>query len=69
MLLGAIEKSDFFEVVRTHTLLGFLGSPSYGGNRSGAGWKYIGFEDRMTWKPPFGYYDRDYPGFTTERSK
>ncbi len=29
----AIEKSDFFEIIRVHTLLGFLGPPSYGGNR------------------------------------
>ena len=55
----AIEKSDFFEIIRIHTLLGFLGPPSYGGNRDKAGWNYIGFEDRMSWKPPFGYYDRE----------
>src|SRR5215469_11378685 len=54
-LVRAIEKSDFFETVRVHTLLGFLGSPAYGGNRDGVGWKYIGFEDRMIWAPPFGY--------------
>lgn len=58
-LVRAIEKSEFFELVRTHTLLGFLGNPSYGGNRNSAGWKYIGFEDRMSWAPPFGYYDAE----------
>ena len=56
-VLQAIEKSDFFELLRTHTVLGFLGSPSYGGNRGGVGWKHIGFEDRMAFEPPFGYYD------------
>jgi gluconate 2-dehydrogenase gamma chain len=56
-LVSAIEQSDFFDAVRVHTLLGFLGNPSYGGNRNKAGWKYIGFEDRMAWAPPFGYYD------------
>jgi gluconate 2-dehydrogenase gamma chain len=56
-LLQAIEKSDFFELLRTHTVLGFLGSPSYGGNRGGVGWKHIGFENRMAFEPPFGYYD------------
>lgn len=56
-LLAAIEKTDFFQLLRTHTVLGFLGSPSYGGNRGGAGWAYIGFEDRMAFEPPFGYYD------------
>jgi gluconate 2-dehydrogenase gamma chain len=58
-LVRAIEKSEFFELVRTQTLLGFLGNPSYGGNRNEVGWKYIGFEDRMTWEPPFGYYDAE----------
>jgi gluconate 2-dehydrogenase gamma chain len=56
-LIKAIETSDFFELVRTHTLYGFLGNPSYGGNRDRVGWKLIGFEDRMAFQPPFGYYD------------
>jgi gluconate 2-dehydrogenase gamma chain len=56
-LIQAIESTDFFELLRTHTLYGFLGSPSYGGNRDGVGWKLIGFEDRMAYQPPFGYYD------------
>jgi gluconate 2-dehydrogenase gamma chain len=55
----SIEKSEFFETVRMHTILGFLGSPSYGGNRNQAGWIHIQFEDRMTWAPPFGYYDAE----------
>ena len=58
-LMRAIEKLEFFEIVRVHTVLGFLGNPSYGGNRSGAGWKCIGFEDRMAWQPPFGFYDAE----------
>jgi hypothetical protein len=41
----------------THTLYGFLGNSSYGGNRDNVGWKLIGFEDRMAYQPPFGYYD------------
>ncbi len=56
-LLQAIEKTEFFELLRTHTILGFLGDPSYGGNRDLAGWKLIGFEDRPSFEPPFGYYD------------
>src|SRR5438105_553141 len=57
ILIRAIEASSFFELLRTHTVLGFLGSPSYGGNREKTGWHQIGFEDRMAWEPPFGYYD------------
>ena len=36
---------------------------------TGAGWKLIGFEDQHVFEPPFGYYDRDYPGFTPQTEK
>ena len=58
-LLRAIEKSEFFELLRKHTVWGFVGSPIYGGNRGKAGWAYIGFDDRMIFEPPFGYYDAE----------
>jgi gluconate 2-dehydrogenase gamma chain len=58
-LIQAIENTDFFEQVRTHTIMGFFGNPSYGGNRNLVGWKLIGFEDRFQFDPPFGYYDRE----------
>jgi len=57
-LLRAIEKTVFFNQLRTHTILGFFGHPSYGGNRGLVGWKLIGFEDRASFEPPFGFYDR-----------
>jgi gluconate 2-dehydrogenase gamma chain len=56
-LIHAIEHTEFFELLRTHTMYGFLGNPSYGGNRDHIGWKLIGFDDRMAFQPPFGYYD------------
>ena len=56
-VLTAIEKTDFFELVRIHTIMGFLANPEYGGNRDQAGWKLIGFEDKFAYAPPFGYYD------------
>jgi gluconate 2-dehydrogenase gamma chain len=56
-LLRSVETTAFFDLLRTHTVLGFLGNPSYGGNRGQIGWKHIGFEHRMAWAPPFGYYD------------
>ena len=56
-LIRTLETSDFFELLRTHTVLGFLGDPRYGGNRDKVGWHQIGFEDRMAYQPPFGYYD------------
>src|SRR5260370_32995581 len=59
-VLTAIEKTEFFELVRMHTIIGFLAKPEYGGNHNQAGWKLIGFEDRMSYEPPFGYYDSEY---------
>lgn len=68
-VLKALEKSDFFALVRTHTILGFLCQPERGGNRGGVGWKLIGFEDAHVFEPPFGTYDRDYPGWEAGGSR
>jgi gluconate 2-dehydrogenase gamma chain len=59
-LLKSIEKTSFFELIRTHTIMGFLANPEYGGNRDLVGWKLIGFEDTFAFAPPFGFYDREY---------
>ena len=59
-VLKAFEKNAFFEMVRGHTIMGFLADPSYGGNYDRVGWKLIGFKDDFYFKPPFGYYDREY---------
>src|SRR6266487_647556 len=54
---------NFFETLRQHTIAGFLIDPDYGGNHDGAGWKVIGREREHTFQPPFGFYDKDYPGW------
>jgi gluconate 2-dehydrogenase gamma chain len=64
----------FFETVRTHTIIAFLIDPDSGGNRDGAGWKVIGRERAHSFQPPFGAYDKDYPGWQpapdrTEKTK
>ncbi len=56
-LLHATEQTEFFQMVRYHSILGFLGHPMYGGNRDQAGWKALGLEYSMRYEPPFGYYD------------
>jgi gluconate 2-dehydrogenase gamma chain len=58
-LLKDIEQTDFFRVVRLHTVLGFFGDPRYGGNRNGAGAKLLGRTEAMHYSPPFGYYDAE----------
>jgi gluconate 2-dehydrogenase gamma chain len=52
-----IEKTPFFNLVRTHTVIGFLTRPEHGGNHDKVGWKLIGYDDSLNHRPPFGYYD------------
>jgi gluconate 2-dehydrogenase gamma chain len=61
--LKQVEHTAFFERVRLLTLVGMFALPMYGGNRDRLGWKLLGFQDQHIFQPPFGYYDRDYPGF------
>ncbi len=62
-VLTTLEKTEFFALVRQHTIVGFLADPIHGGNRDQIGWKLIGFEGKFDYQPPYGYYDRDYkPG-------
>jgi gluconate 2-dehydrogenase gamma chain len=56
-LLTAIENTPFFTTVRNHTITGMFASPTHGGNHNRVGWKLIGFDDTLNFKPPFGYYD------------
>jgi gluconate 2-dehydrogenase gamma chain len=55
--LRSMEKTEFFEAIRTHTIMGFLADPKYGGNPGGVGWKLIGFSAEHIYRPPFGAYD------------
>ena len=50
-LLKAIEKTDFFQQVRLHAILGFFGQP--------IGLKLVGVQHQMHYEPPFGYYDAE----------
>jgi hypothetical protein len=55
--------ADFFQTIWQHTVAGFLIDPSGGGNRDYAGWKVIGRDPEHSFAPPFGFYDKDYPGW------
>jgi gluconate 2-dehydrogenase gamma chain len=55
--------SDFPQIIWTHTLFGFLLDPEAGANRDYVGWKVIGRDPAHSFSPPFGFYDRDYPGW------
>ena len=67
--LMTVDHTPFFDTTRLLTLLGMFSLPTYGGNRGGVGWTLIGFEDRHVFQPPFGYYDRGYPGFVIDQAK
>ena len=59
-VLTAIEKTPFFNLVRTHTVLGFLARPEHGGNHDKVGWQLIGYDGSLNHKAPFGYYDTEF---------
>lgn len=67
--LRTVETTPFFVRMRFLTVLGMFALPAYGGNRNNVGWNLLGFEDQHVFEPPFGYYDRDYPGFEVEPVK
>jgi gluconate 2-dehydrogenase gamma chain len=56
-VLTAVEKTPFFNLVRTHTVTGFFAAPVHGGNANKVGWKLVNYDDSLNHKPPFGYYD------------
>jgi gluconate 2-dehydrogenase gamma chain len=62
-VLKAMENTPVFGMFRFATIAGFLADPARGGNRDEIGWKLIGLESAHMYQPPFGYYDRDYPGW------
>jgi gluconate 2-dehydrogenase gamma chain len=57
------DSAGFFETIRAHTICGFLVDPDTRGNPNGVGWKLIGRDREHAFQPPFGHYDKDYPGF------
>lgn len=46
-VVGAIEQQDrqFFDLVRSHTLEGYYGSPRHGGNRDAVSWRMLGLAE------------------------
>ncbi len=46
-LVSAIEQQypEFFNLVRSHTLQGYYGSPRHGGNRNAVSWRMLGLDE------------------------
>jgi len=55
--------ANFLSTVRVYAIFGFLVDPEGGGNRDFVGWKAIGRDASHSFSPPFGFYDKDYPGW------
>lgn len=53
----------FIETLRMHVIAGFLIDPERGGNLNYAGWKTMGREPDHAFTSPYGFYDKDYPGW------
>jgi gluconate 2-dehydrogenase gamma chain len=68
-VLKSLEGQPIFELILSHTVMGFLCDPMRGGNRGEVGWKLIGYDDSPAFAPPFGYYDRSYPGWKPPNEK
>jgi gluconate 2-dehydrogenase gamma chain len=60
---AVVPTNDFLQTIWYHTICGFLVDPEGGGNRGFAGWKVIDRDPAHSFAPPFGYYDKDYPGW------
>src|SRR5882672_3668630 len=62
---GGTAAQPLFEVLRLHTIAGFLIDPDGDrkGNRGGVGWTVIGREPGHSFQPPFSAIDKDYPGW------
>jgi gluconate 2-dehydrogenase gamma chain len=53
------EKPQLFRMLRYGAIAGMLANPEQGGNYQKTGWRWIGFDDRFSWGPPFGWYDQN----------
>jgi gluconate 2-dehydrogenase gamma chain len=53
-VLTSIERTPFFNLVRTHTITGFFASPVHGGNHDKIGWELVGYDDSLYHEAPFG---------------
>jgi Gluconate 2-dehydrogenase subunit 3 len=58
-----VNSKNFIETLRSHTIFSFLVDPEGGGNRDFVGWKLVGRDPAHSFSAPFGFYDKDYPGW------
>ncbi len=58
-VLTSLQKEPWFDLLSMAAKWGYVSDPTYGGNANAEGWKAIGHEHAPTWKPPYGFYDKE----------
>jgi gluconate 2-dehydrogenase gamma chain len=58
--IGGLPSSEFFDVLRDHTIEGMFGDPIYRGNRDMVGWKLVGFAGAQRAYTPLEMQDESY---------
>ena len=61
------EETPLFNMLWAMTIFGFFAMEKHGGNQGKVGWDVVGFVgDNGPWSYPFGYYDAQVHGETTD---
>ena len=58
--IGGLDSSQFFEMLRDHTIEGMFGDPVYRGNRDLVGWRLIGYPGAQRAYTPIDMKDEAY---------
>ncbi len=58
--IGGLDSSEFFDLLRDHTIEGMFGDPVYRGNRDMVGWKLIGYAGAQRAYTPLDMQDESY---------
>lgn len=58
--IGGLDSSQFFDMLRDHTIEGMFGDPVYRGNRDLVGWRLIGYPGAQRAYTPLDMKDEEY---------
>lgn len=58
--IGGLDSSQFFEILRDHTIEGMFGDPVYRGNRDLVGWRLIGYPGAQRAYTPINIKNEEY---------
>lgn len=58
--IGGLPSSEFFNLLRQHTIEGMFGDPAYRGNKEMVGWKLLGYPGAQRAYTPRNMQDEGY---------